>query len=235
MEEVGVRRALGERGVEQALRLRLLAAPTRKLVTDLLCDLVRRLGRVERDAPLGEHAASFAVAVGHGWRGRRRPRSRSGRARRWPRGRRRRLEREHERAVGQQAAGDDHVQLEHALDAEPARDPLVDERRVEVAVADDPAPRASAGRITSLDELGARGREEGRLGPGAHLEPVQDELADRLAERRPAGLARRDHLAAFLAQPLGEQGRLGRLPRAVRSLEGDEHRCALRYGVCGQR
>ena len=49
----------------------------------------------------------------------------------------------------QQAAGDASVQREHLVDAEPARDPLVDERRVDVAVADDPgAARRAPGRIT---------------------------------------------------------------------------------------
>ncbi len=53
---------------------------------------------------------------------------------------------------------------------------------------------------------------------------MQDDVADRLAEWRAARLAGLDDLVALLAEPPGEQPRLGRLPRSVLSLEADEHR-----------
>src|SRR5436190_16784245 len=46
------------------------------------------------------------------------------------------VDEQQERAVGQHPADRVQVQLEHLLEAEPAREPLVGERRVEVAVAD---------------------------------------------------------------------------------------------------
>src|SRR4051794_35307258 len=57
------------------------------------------------------------------------------------RGRLGRVEQEQERAVGQERARRVEIQLEDALDAEPARDPLVRERRVDVAVAEDVVAR----------------------------------------------------------------------------------------------
>src|SRR5262249_37505179 len=48
-----------------------------------------------------------------------------------------RVERDEEGSVGEQAACRLEVEVEHVLDAEPARDALVGERRVDVAVADD--------------------------------------------------------------------------------------------------
>ena len=57
------------------------------------------------------------------------------------------------------------VQLEHGVDAEPARDALVGERRVDVAVADDRRAALERRPDHPLDELGARRREQRRLGP----------------------------------------------------------------------
>ena len=62
-----------------------------------------------------------------------------------------------ERRVGQQAAGRRQVQLVHRVDAEPARDALVGERRVEVAVADDRRAALERRPDHALDELGAGG------------------------------------------------------------------------------
>ena len=115
------------------------------------------------------------------------------------------------------------VQLEHRVDAEAAGDALVGERGVEEAVADDVGAAVERRPDDLLDELRPRGREERRLGPGRDRAVAQQELPDPLAELRPSRLARRDDLAALGSQPLGEEPRLGRLPRAVDPLEGDEH------------
>ena len=88
------------------------------------------------------------------------------------------------------------VQLEHAVDAEPARDTLVGERGVEEAVADDVAPRLERRADDSLDQLGPGGREQRRLRPGRGLVAVEQQIANPLAERRASGLARRDDLAS---------------------------------------
>ena len=116
------------------------------------------------------------------------------------------------------------VQLEHALEAEAARDPLVGERRVEVAVADHVGAALERRRDHVLDELRARRGEERRLGPGRDLALGEQQLAHPLAELGPAGLARGDDLAAVGGERLGEQLGLGRLAGAVEPFEGDEHR-----------
>jgi hypothetical protein len=75
----------------------------------------------------------------------------------------------------------------------------------------------------AVDELRTRRREERRLGPGRDRAAVQDELADALAERRPARLPRRHDVATFALEPLAEQLDLRRLAGAVEPFEGDEH------------
>src|SRR5207244_12899276 len=112
---------------------------------------------------------------------------------------------------------------EHALDTETPRDTLIGERGVKVAVADDDGAALERRSDHLVDELRARRGEQGRLGPGRDSVPRQKELAHPLAERCPAGLTRRDHVAAGLPNRLGEQLGLRRLPRAVEALERDEH------------
>jgi UDP-glucose 4-epimerase len=130
---------------------------------------------------------------------------------------------QHERPPRHQAPRDGAVELEHPLDPEPARDPLVDDRRVDVAVAHHPGAALERRPDHALHVLGSGRRKERRLGPGTHLEAVQHEIPDRLAEWSPAGLPRRHDLPPLSAEPIREQRRLGRLPRSVLSLERDEH------------
>ena len=98
--------------------------------------------------------------------------------------------------VRQQARTALQVQLEHALDAEPARDALVGERRVEVAVADD----VGAALERRADHLARRARpappRRARPRPTGSSPAVEDEPADALAELRAARLAREHDLAA---------------------------------------
>ena len=54
------------------------------------------------------------------------------------------------------------------------------------------------------------------------LAASQQNLPYRLAERRPARIAARDHVAALLAQPITEKPLLRGLPHAVNSLERKE-------------
>src|SRR3954466_8157505 len=70
-----------------------------------------------------------------------------------------RVDQQQEGAVGQNAPNRLQVQLEHAVEPEPARDPLVGERRVEVAVADHVGAAFEARRDHLLDELRARRRK----------------------------------------------------------------------------
>ena len=83
------------------------------------------------------------------------------------------------------------------VDAEPARDSLVGERRVDVAVADDVRAALERRPDHALDELGARGREQRRLGPRRHLGPVEQQLAHASPSGVPPGSRVGDDLAAL--------------------------------------
>jgi UDP-glucose 4-epimerase len=133
------------------------------------------------------------------------------------------IDEDEERAVGQHAARGDEVQLEDALDAEPARDALVREGGVDVAVADDVGAGLQRGRDHACDELGARGGEERRLGPRAHLHAVEEQAAHLLAQRRAAGLTRQHDLPALRPQRVRKQVCLRGLSGPVQAFEGDEH------------
>ena len=73
------------------------------------------------------------------------------------------------------------------------------------------------------------------LGPGRHVEKhlaaavdpqvvtVQQEFADRLAQRRASRVAAGDHLVALPAEPLAEHGHLGALAGSVAAVDGEEH------------
>ena len=82
------------------------------------------------------------------------------------------------------------VEVEHPLEPEPAPDALVGDRRVEVAVADDDRAARERRPDHLLDVLRARRRVQRRLGPRRDVAAVEQQLADRLAERCPARLAR---------------------------------------------
>ncbi len=134
------------------------------------------------------------------------------------------VEREQKGAVGQEPADGREIEVEHALEPQASRDALIGDGRVDVAVAHD--------RRTSLesrpDHLGhvlrpRRGIQE-RLGPRSDIAAVQDEVSDPLPELRTPRLARGDDLLALGYEPGSKELGLGRLPRAVETFEGDEHR-----------
>src|SRR5207247_111979 len=93
-----------------------------------------------------------------------------------------RVDLQQERAIGQLSADRRQVQLEHAVDAEAARDSLVRERGIEIAVADDDRSALDGGGDHAVDELraGARGDEVhvlDSLATGSHEKvPVGAEL-----------------------------------------------------------
>ena len=132
---------------------------------------------------------------------------------------------EHEHGpVRQQAVRRDEVELEHLVHAESARETLVGEGRVDVAVGDDVLAGVKRRRDHPARKLGACGREEGRLGPGGHVDSLEHQPPELLAQRRAAGLAGGDDLASLAAEGVREQLRLRGLARPVQAFEGDEHR-----------
>jgi hypothetical protein len=74
--------------------------------------------------------------------------------------------------------------------------------------------------------IAPRREHEQRLGDAVHRR-MQQQLAQRLGERRAARLARADDALAARAQALGERRDVGRLAGAVDAFEGDE---AARHG-----
>jgi UDP-glucose 4-epimerase len=130
---------------------------------------------------------------------------------------------EQERTVGHEAADGGEVELEQAVEPEPARDALVGDGRVEIAIADHRSTALERGPDHLVHELGSSGDVQERLAPWADVPSVQDEIADALAELGPARLARGDDVDAVRLEPPAQKLGLGRLPRAVEALEGHEH------------
>ena len=194
VEEEGVRVPAGERGGQQPLGLGLLRKCRRRAPIDLLGEQLGARGSVDDHEPvrlalcelpvsagcagvevvflaldpvaLAAHAADGVVGA----------------------------DLEQDRAVGHQPLDGGEVELEHPLEAEAAGDALVGDRRVDVAVADHGGAARERRPDQLLDVLGTRGRVERRLGPRSDVAAVEDEVADLLAERRAAGLAREDDL-----------------------------------------
>ena len=128
-----------------------------------------------------------------------------------------------EGAIGQEPTRREEVELEHTLDPEPAREALVREGRVEVAVADDVRAAGQRGPDHLVDQLCPGGGEERRLGPGTHGVTGEQELPDPLPEGRSPRFADVRDVSAFGRELLCEKARLCRLPGAVHTFEADEH------------
>ena len=88
---------------------------------------------------------------------------------------------------GSKPADDGEVQLQNLLDAEPAPDPLVGERGVDVAVADDGRAAVESGPDDLGDELRASGGEERGLRPGRSSSPCSNTCRMRSPSGVPPG------------------------------------------------
>ena len=100
---------------------------------------------------------------------------------------------------------------------------LIGDGRVGVAIREDDVARLERGADERAYVLRAVGGVEEKFGERVYLLLcVEHELADARAERRAAGLARRDDLAAAQAQLAGEHAQLCGLAAPVDALEGDE-------------
>ena len=181
VEEVRVRGALGERGAR-----RRFASSCSGKVSKVSMDVLGEASGFS--VPSTTRRAARRSPRSGGRRGRplrrtRRPRSRCGPARNRGAARRPRRDDEEEGAVRQEARRDGEIDLEHALDSEPARDALVGKGRVDVAVADDVRAARQGGADHLVDELRARCAEERRLGPGR--QPVAVRAGARGSAPRP--------------------------------------------------
>ena len=138
---------------------------------------------------------------------------------------------DHEREVGHEPAQARLVDGQHLVDAKAPGEALVGEGRVDEAVEHEHAAVRQRRQEHAVDELGAGGRVQERLGPRRQLgRAVQQEVAHRLAGRGTAGLADDGAGCSDGAdrQPAGgealaEQRRLRALAAAVAAFEGDQH------------
>ena len=101
-----------------------------------------------------------------------------------------------ERSVGQQAARRQEVELEDALDAQAARQTLIGQRGVEVAVGDNVGAACERRADHLVDELGAGRGEERGLRPGGDPLAVQEDPTHLLTELGAPRLACENDLAA---------------------------------------
>ena len=116
------------------------------------------------------------------------------------------------------------VQRADECGVETPAEALVGERRVRKAVAEDPLSRLQCGEDGLPDVLGACGgkQEELRFGADGTGTPVQENVADLPAERRPARFGGREERDAALFQPGRRKPDLGGLPAPLDPLKGDE-------------
>ena len=174
----------------------------------------------------GNRAASSPVGRRRRGCGSRRPPARSGRARR-PCGAAASSDAdlEQDRPIGHQPLDGGEVELEHALEPEPARDSLVGDRRVDVAVADHGRSSRERGPDHLLDVLGARGCVERGLGPRARrrLRGARGRGSPLRAACRPARASSTTSTPSA-SRRAREQCAPGSSCRSRRALESDEHR-----------
>ena len=141
-----------------------------------------------------------------------------------PGGQVRDVELEQERPVRNQASDGTEVQLEDAVEPEPATDALVRDGRVEVAIAHHPRPTPERRADDLVHMLCSGCRVQERLGPGSHVAAMEDEVANPLAELGASRLAGDDDVPTVRSEALGEEPRLRRLAGSVDALERHEHR-----------
>ena len=147
------------------------------------------------------------------------------------------VDREQQRAIGDQARGRKVVDRADRLDAEPAPRSLVGQRGVNVAVEQHPAPGRQRRRHARRDQLRARRGVEQRLGAVGDLElGILDQGADPLGERDAARLPQQDRVDAPRAERLVQRGGERRLAGAVDALDRDQAGGHERDGSrCGVR
>ena len=135
-----------------------------------------------------------------------------------------RVDPQQQRAVGLEAAGGELVDRAHRLDAEPAPAALVGERGVDEAVEQHPLAAVEQRRQRLLDELGARGGVEQRLGARADaqrrvLAPASRMRSDSSTPPGSRSTRTARPRAASAAREARDQRRLA---RAVEPLDRDQ-------------
>lgn len=114
------------------------------------------------------------------------------------------IEVEQKRSVGDEAPGGEPIGGADELGIEPARDGLVDESGIGVAVAQHPLPLGQSGTNEGGDVVRPVGKEQKELGGGGHVLAVKEDLADALTELPGSGLPSGDNIETTLPQPLGD-------------------------------
>lgn len=127
-----------------------------------------------------------------------------------------------QRPPGQAAVEGTRVELQDSVEAQPAGDTLVGQRRVDEAIANHRCPSGQRGGDHRAHQLGAGGAEQMRLGQRRRPLPGQQSLANALTDRRAAGLAGEHNLPVQCAEVRSQQRRLSALAAAVDALETNE-------------
>jgi hypothetical protein len=131
---------------------------------------------------------------------------------------------EDQRQVGLEIAERKTLQRRQLGERQTAAVPLIGDRRIGKAVADDPPSRRERRLDQPRDVIASRRVEQQRLAdrvPALGL-ALQQQAADQLGSRRTAGLARRLRGAAGARQRRDEERDLGRFPGPLPAFDGDE-------------
>ncbi len=137
---------------------------------------------------------------------------------------------EEDRQVGLEAVGRGRLELAESLERHACPEPLVGQRRIGEAGADDRSTGADRRADHLADQLPPRGVEEQgvgqRIGRGGRPGPRQEDLADAFAEPRAARLAGEMDVetgsGGMVGEMVGEGDRLGGLAGALRPFDRDE-------------
>ena len=114
------------------------------------------------------------------------------------------IERQDESPVREVAADPERVDRAYRLDPKPSGTTLVSERAVDEAIGKDPLPFVERGSDRPGDMVGARGREQERLGLGSPpiLAAAEQQFANPLGAIASPGFASDDNVKTELAERL---------------------------------
>ena len=132
---------------------------------------------------------------------------------------------ENDRQIGHQARHGYASHLPERGDVQAAGMALIDDVGQQIAVGDDSFSLGERGADDFLDQLGPGGHVEEHFAAAIDGEVVsiEEEATNSLSEGRTAGIAADDDVESPIAEPLDEEGPLGRFSAAINTIKGEEH------------
>jgi ferredoxin len=136
---------------------------------------------------------------------------------------------QHDRPVRKKTVRREQRETTYRVDTEAARNPLVDDRTIDVAIRENPATLCKCGSDHLVGDLGAGSGEEQGLGSITYFElfVIEHQRPNPLSECGSAWLTAEQRVDPMETQSVGEQTDLCGLADPVGPFETDEHRRRL--------